>query len=1400
MSFSMALVTNSPSSNAGTIAGDQSACNTATPLIGLTSVSNPVAGVCTTVPLAIQWQSSTDNISFTNITGANSLNYTIPAILPQTTYYRRAYRTYCDTVFSNTITVNIFNGPQGTPNTFGNGVWNAFVYNSNDYSSNYSGFYTTGSGLSYNTTTDFVANQAPSRAPGYQGCPVNPNLYSVRFQRTNFPLGVYQIGIGRNNDDMAIILNGINVYNVGGNGGVRPNVWTGTLGPNSNLEIRYRNNAASGDINWTITQLSPPVYSTAGTIAGNQVACNSAIPSFGLTSVAAPTQGSCTLIPNAIQWQSSTDNVTFTNIPGGNLVAYTIPAILSQTTYFRRAYRTYCDTLYSNTVTVTIYNGAQGTPNTFGNGLWNAYVYNANDYSSNYSGYYTTGSGLNYNSTTDYTVNQAPSLAPTYQGCQVNANVHSVRYQRTNFPLGVYQIGVGRNDDDMSIILNGVTVYSSGTNTGARANVWTGTLGGNSNLEIRYRNTGGPGDISWTFTLLAPPTYSSAGSIAGNQAICSNTTPTGLTSGSAATQGSCSLIPVPYQWESSTNNLVFTAISGANGLTYTIPGPLSQTTYYRRAYRTYCDTIYSNVITKTVTTLPTPTISYPGSPVCRSAGGNLPVSLSGTPGGTFSSTAGLSINSGSGSITLASSSVGSYTVTYTVAASGGCPLVTTTTGVVLNPDVSAPSAPSGSTAFCQNSTIAFTTSATNATGYSWSVSGAGNSISGSGSSVNAVFDPAFSGSATISVSALGCGGPVGPVSTNVTVNPNGYWVGGTTNWNLAGNWCGGIPTPTTDVIIPTGATNMPQINGASFANNLTLQNGTSLTINAANSLTISGSATGNGSLLPSASSTVNYNGDADQPIFRANYANLNTSGTGTKTWPASGTTRISGSFNPGTSGHIVTGSTIEFNRAGAQNIPAFTFHNLVTSGNAVKTMTGNILVGGSATLTNGSLAIGANTLDLGGTIAGSGTLTGNCSSVLTISGPGSTGTLNFTAGSRILGNLNLSKSAAGNVLLGTDLDICTNLNLGTGKVVIGAHDLTLLTGATTTAGNPNSYVQTLDQMSPSGAGFFIQEVPNSSGELVFPVGTVESYTPAYLDNIGFGRNFRVRVFNGVFEHGITGAPVLNADFSVLKTWEIEPFGAGGTPDVNIKLQWNTGDEGIHFPYHRQSEKIYIGKNVGIGSSIWDKMLTDEKNLAASPYTISTARVTSFSKFAVGSDEAPLPIRMGPLSVATAGKTRKLSWTTYSEANSIAFEILRSTDGNQFQTIGSVKAAGQSTDQREYSFTDAELLPVAFYKIRFVGEGEELFSNTVRVVGTETFSFQAFPNPATDQIRVQWDAPIGGAVEAVLRSMDGKALPLQVVAEAAGHLDLNLSGLPAGLYWIEVQSGGVLLGKTKISKR
>ena len=82
----------------------------------------------------------------------------------------------------------------------------------------------------------------------------------------------------------------------------------------------------------------------------------------------------------------------------------------------------------------------------------------------------------------------------------------------------------------------------------------------------------------------------------------------------------------------------------------------------------------------TVTAAPSATISYAGSPYCSGAG-TATVTRTGTAGGTYTSTAGLTINSATGDITLGTSTVATYTVTYTVAAAGGCALFQTTTSV-----------------------------------------------------------------------------------------------------------------------------------------------------------------------------------------------------------------------------------------------------------------------------------------------------------------------------------------------------------------------------------------------------------------------------------------------------------------------------------------------------------------------------------------------------------------------------------------------------------------------------------------------------------------------------------------------------------------------------------------------
>lgn len=584
---------------AGTINGDQLACDFITPSTILNNVINPAQGSCNLLNSPIQWQSSTDNVSFTDIVGANALTYAIPSPLSQTTYFRRAYRNYCDTAYSNTVTVTIYNGTQGTPGVYGNGLWNAYVYNSTDYTTNYTGFYTTGSALSYNSNTDFANNANPSSSPSYQGCIVGSTLYSIRYQRTGFTAGTYQLGININDDNMDVLINGVSVYTSGYNPAIRPNVWTGPLTPTTQVEIRYLNNFGPGEISFSLLNITNNP-ALGGTIAGDQSSCSALTPAVALTSVAAGTQGSCNLVAVPYQWQSSTDNVTFADISGANALTYNIPSPLAQTTYFRRAYRNFCDTAYSNTITVTVYNGSQGTPDTYGNGFWNAYVYNSTDYSTNYTGYYTTGAPLSYNSTSDYGNTANPSAAPTYQGCITGSTLYSIRLQRTGFTAGNYQIGININDDNMNIIIDGVTVYSSGYNPAVRPNVWTGTLNPSSQVEIRYSNNFGPGEINFTF-LNITNTPALGGTISGTQNACNSVAPaTILGNVLAGTQGSCNLAATPYQWQSSTDNVTFANIVGANALTYTIPSPLSQTTYFRRAYINFCDTAYSNTITVTI--------------------------------------------------------------------------------------------------------------------------------------------------------------------------------------------------------------------------------------------------------------------------------------------------------------------------------------------------------------------------------------------------------------------------------------------------------------------------------------------------------------------------------------------------------------------------------------------------------------------------------------------------------------------------------------------------------------------------------------------------------------------------------------------------------------------------------
>ena len=141
---------------------------------------------------------------------------------------------------------------------------------------------------------------------------------------------------------------------------------------------------------------------------------------------------------------------------------------------------------------------------------------------------------------------------------------------------------------------------------------------------------------------------------------------------------------ITFQWQASTNGgTTFTNIPGATGATYI--GTPTVTTVYQVILT--CSGQSATSAPATVTVSPTTaTVAYATPPAtasfCRS--GTQAVVTATPAGGTFSAPAGLSINTTTGTLNLATSTAGVYTVTYTPA-SGSCASPATTTVTVTAP-------------------------------------------------------------------------------------------------------------------------------------------------------------------------------------------------------------------------------------------------------------------------------------------------------------------------------------------------------------------------------------------------------------------------------------------------------------------------------------------------------------------------------------------------------------------------------------------------------------------------------------------------------------------------------------------------------------------------------------------
>lgn len=196
-------------------------------------------------------------------------------------------------------------------------------------------------------------------------------------------------------------------------------------------------------------------------------------------------------------------------------------------------------------------------------------------------------------------------------------------------------------------------------------------------------------------------------------------------------------------------------------------------------------------------------------------------------------------------------------------------------------------------------------------------------------------------------------------------------------------------------------------------------------------------------------------------------------------------------------------------------------------------------------------------------------------------------------------------------------------------------------------------------------------------------------------------------------------------------------------------------------------------------------------------------------FSVTLTGSALPVTVRNFNCENKAGKNILYWNTVTEQNTKKFEVLYSSDGLKFKTIGEVasKAVNGNSDMPlSYSFIDNNNnAGVSYYKLKQVNaDNESTYSNIV-AINDKTVSMKAeiFPNPVKNgQINVHINsAATSGNVSFVITDMLGKnVLKQSLNINRGSSIVLNISSLKSGAYLIKaITDKGEIVLSTKFFK-
>ncbi len=487
-------------------------------------------------------------------------------------------------------------------------------------------------------------------------------------------------------------------------------------------------------------------------------------------------------------------------------------------------------------------------------------------------------------------------------------------------------------------------------------------------------------------------------------------------------------------------------------------------------------------------------------------------------------------------------------------------------------------------------------------------------------------------------------------------------------------------------------------------------------------------------------------------------------------------TQGNGAFNGGTGGTKTIGRNLVVN--GGTFTPGSGTTNLIR-------VNGNMTVASGATIVTG----------LGGATGQRFLFGGTTPQVITGS---------FTGG-RAFNRLEINNSA-GLTLVG-NVTIANQLLLTNGLITPTSGNF-LLDGPATVlpvAGSATSFVN----------GKLFKTIPSVSF-FEFPIGKGSRWRSGGVLPVQAGVTWDMEYFGSIATGVVANAPpprnnpinnFTSSDASVLRLsgaeyWRVSDgtsTSSGRTAIVG--LSWGIESDVSPNFAEREAMKVmsWNGTNwTNHGGELFSGGHTQSRGTFRSLFAIPFRLSFSENIVTLGSTEVanPLPIELSRFEARLAGTEVELFWQTASETGNDFFEIHRSIDGVEYETLGRVKGAGTTSKTNSYFFGDPQpRVGMNYYRLKQVDfDGASSFSEVRRVAfdGTVKLALRVHPNPtALSNINFRISGKGDTEVRVRLLDLQGRTHFQRTYLSSNELIEdtANLTGnLPAGVYLVEVVQG------------